>query len=444
MPIRQAPGTNLSYFLICHDKDGKEREEAKGVYLSGSVLEAIRQTDSPVTDVFIISHGWKGDVPAAIEQYDKWIATMAASTAIQEHAEQGHPSFSPLIVGLHWPSLPWGDEELGGSGSFGIGESGGLEDFVATYAERIADSPPARAALETILKSTLLDMDPDVLSQDVIEAYKILEREAQLNGNGIGAEPGHDREIFDPDATYQQARDIAGEVASFGSTSIGSVFLAPLRQLSFWKMKDRARAFGETGAHAFLGKIQQNIESGRSIRIHTMGHSFGCIVVSAMISGSPDAPSLLKPVDSLMLIQGALSLWSYCSQIPSSPRQHGYFYPILRDKRVLGPIVTTYSRFDTAVRRFYPLGARVSGHISFDPTELPKYGGLGTFGAHGEGIDVVDREMLPTNLEYDMQPGIIYNLNSDAYIRHGAGASGAHSDICHPEVAHAMWSAVSR
>ena len=27
----------------------------------------------PITDVFLMSHGWKGDVPSAREQYGRWI-----------------------------------------------------------------------------------------------------------------------------------------------------------------------------------------------------------------------------------------------------------------------------------------------------------------------------------------------------------------------------------
>ena len=36
----------------------------------------------------------------------------------------------------------------------------------------------------------------------------------------------------------------------------------------------------------------------------------------------------------------------------------------------------------------------------------------------------------------------IYNLEASAFIKDGDGASGAHSDIAHPEVAHAFWAAV--
>ena len=34
--------------------------------------------------------------------------------------------------------------------------------------------------------------------------------------------------------------------------TVRDAILSPLRQLSFWKMKDRARIFGETGGNALL------------------------------------------------------------------------------------------------------------------------------------------------------------------------------------------------
>lgn len=442
MPLRQVPGTNLNYYLVCHDEDGNERLEDNSTYLSTKLLESLADTKDPATDVFLISHGWKGDIPEAIEQYDKWIATMASSSAMREKARKFRPAFSPLIVGLHWPSLPWGDEELGSAGSFAAAGSVGVNGLIDRYAGRIANTPSARNALEVIFTFALKDITPDVLPAEVIEAYKVLESEANLHGDGTAGLPGHDRDPFDPQATYQQARALTKDVASFGGAGMGGALLLPLRQLSFWKMKDRARTFGENGAHSLLRKIQESVPRDRTVRYHAMGHSFGCIVVSAMIAGPAGKSPLHTPIDSVILIQGALSLWSYCSQIPSDRQKSGYFYPIIRDGKVRGPIVTTQSKFDTAVGRFYPLGAWAGGQVSFDPSALPKYGALGTFGAQGPGFTAIRQKMLPITEDYAFGAGKIYNLNCDAYIKHGGGASGAHSDICHPEVAHAMWSAV--
>jgi hypothetical protein len=150
---------------------------------------------------------------------------------------------------------------------------------------------------------------------------------------------------------------------------------------------------------------------------------------------------LVRPVDSVALVQGALSLWSYSSDIPTAAGKAGYFSSVVTEKKVAGPLLTTQSEFDTAVGRLYPWAAGVARQVVFAPGELPKYGAVGTFGIRGPGPDIVDLEMLPANVTYKFAPGKVYNLESSQYIREGTGLSGAHSDIAHAEVAHAVWQA---
>jgi hypothetical protein len=143
------------------------------------------------------------------------------------------------------------------------------------------------------------------------------------------------------------------------------------------------------------------------------------------------------------LVQGALSLWSYCSDIPVKPGRVGYFRSLVGDRKVNGPIITTKSEFDTAVGKMYPIGAGIRRQIDFAPGQCPKYGGLGTFGARGPGLEIVDMEMLSVDGSYQFEPGKIYNLESSKFVCDGTrgGLGGAHSDIAKPEVAHAVWSA---
>ena len=436
MPIRTVPGTDLTYYLISFDAAGRERTDDPDGPMSRQAVDAL--ANEPFSDVFFLSHGWKGDVPAAIAQYDGWIGTMARATADLERIRQARPGFRPLIIGLHWPSEPWGNEVLGGAAAFAAAAGPSVEELADRYAERIADTPAARKALETIFAAAMDEIAPPTLPPAVREAYDVLNREAGLGSDGVGAAPGHDREPFDPEAAYQAAQE--EEATSFGSFSLGGL-LAPLQQLSFWTMKDRARHFGESGGYALLGDLQRAVEAGRDVRFHLMGHSFGCIVVSAILAGPDGRGSLVRPVDSLVLVQGALSLWSYCSEIPPAPGVAGYFRSIIADHKVRGPIITTQTEFDTAVGRFYPMGAGVAGQVAFAPGELPKYGALGTFGVRGPGTEPVDLEMLPTDATYGFEPGKIYNLESGRYICEGGGASGAHSDFLRPEVAHAVFEA---
>jgi hypothetical protein len=109
---------------------------------------------------------------------------------------------------------------------------------------------------------------------------------------------------------------------------------------------------------------------------------------------------------------------------------------------VSGPIVATRSKFDRAVGFFYPLGAGSAAQIVLAAEDYPPYGGLGTFGIRGvKGAE--DNGMLPVTSSYGFATGRIYNLEASGVIKNGSGASGAHSDISHPEVAHALWEAVS-
>jgi hypothetical protein len=43
---------------------------------------------------------------------------------------------------------------------------------------------------------------------------------------------------------------------------------------------------------------------------------------------------------------------------------------------------------------------------------------------------------------YELRDGVVYNFDCSSVIANGSGPSGAHSDICHPEIAHLVWSAM--
>src|SRR5262245_3293562 len=172
MPVRTIPEVGLQYNLVCVDATGAERTddpEGVGGLLTPRLREAL--AGEPYTDVFLMSHGWMGDVPAAVRQYDRWIGAMAACEDDLERACQVRPGFRPLLVGLHWPSLPFGDEELGSADtdvSFAAGDASSApipdtQALVDAYAERLADTPAAREALETIFASAAADTAPTEL-----------------------------------------------------------------------------------------------------------------------------------------------------------------------------------------------------------------------------------------------------------------------------------------
>jgi pimeloyl-ACP methyl ester carboxylesterase len=324
-------------------------------------------------------------------------------------------------------------QELAAAGTaFASMSVGGRQVKIARH-----DSDRTRQALRTIIESALDDPAPMTLPAQVRQAYLTIDDEAGMGAEGVGGGPGDDRDGFDPEVTYQAC--LQEDLAAFGTPSLGGV-LAPLRVLTFWQMKRRARIFGESGAAQLLSALQA---AAPAARFHLMGHSFGCIVASAAIAGPTGSASARRPVSTLVLVQGALSLWSFCSSIPARPERPGYFRRVVAEGLVRGPVVTTTSVHDRAVGVFYPLGARARQQIALEAGQLPVYGGVGTFGIQGAGLQIADGTLGPAGDPYDFRADLVYNLDSDAVIAKGGGASGTHSDICHPEVAHAVWQAVT-
>lgn len=67
MPIRKVENTEMTYYLICFDTEGKERTGDSDGQMSMRVLEMLKT--EPISDVLLISHEWLGDIPDAIRQY---------------------------------------------------------------------------------------------------------------------------------------------------------------------------------------------------------------------------------------------------------------------------------------------------------------------------------------------------------------------------------------
>jgi hypothetical protein len=479
MSIRTVPDTSIAYHLVLYDEDGSEVADADGSSASEHVLSAVKDQ---VTDVFLLSHGWKGDVRAAVRQYDRWIGAMARQHADRERIRAVAPDFKALLVGLHWPSQPWGDERpaaalLGGEPSDEPADPGSADEFaeeagmdvgrlVDLYAPRLTTSDAdaasvaeVRTALTTIISSA---DDPAVatrvargdLPPAVASAYATLLEHADVGTEGFVAAPGDDHDDFDPHLTISQwvgehpvppavVDPLLGPLDGLGDLlkKAKDAVLMPVRQLSFWTMKRRARVVGERGPHDLVAALQV---AAPSARIHLMGHSFGCIVVSAAVAGpSVDGrlvSRLRDAVDAVFLVQGAMSLWSYADDVPFAPGSAGYFRVVRRDPTLVGgPIVTTRSTHDTAVGKLYPLGARVADDVLLGE-ELPRFGGIGAWGIQGAGGH--DCEVLATSEHYDFTGGEIYNVEASRVIAVGDGPSGAHSDISHDEIAHVMWEAV--
>jgi hypothetical protein len=435
---------DVIYRLISYDANGDERPE-DGALVSE---EAVRDL-AGCTDVILLSHGWQGDLPAAKRQYGQWVAAMLDRDDRLIALRPRKTDLRIQVIGMHWPSQAWGDEDLddGGFAASSVTTTSGevpatgvatvKEDVVAAFAEKLEDTVDVRDRVRTLMEIALVEPAPRRLPAEAVEAYEELDRLLHGAAEGNGAAPGDDRELFDAEAMYQACRLV--QVSSFGLPSLGGL-LAPLRTLTFWHMKKRANQFGEKGAGSLLDAIQQQRPD---VAVHLMGHSFGCIVAAGALAGPRERPRT-EPVASMTLMQGAMSLWSFCSDIPMDPGRAGYFQRVLKDHLVSGPILASTSYHDRAVRTFYAIAATMAKQVEFPAgsLELPKYGGIGTWGIQGIEPSARAKILQHGGTDLGLHAGDVINLDATSVISHGSGPSGAHSDITHPAVADAVWQAI--
>jgi hypothetical protein len=425
MPFQKIAALGVEYALIHFDDRGRERtDDPEGGVFSRALLEKARR-EKP-SHVFLFSHGWKGDIPSAIDQYDRWIGAM---WKLEADRQAMGPDFRPLFIGLHWPSQPWGEESFAPQ-SFAAAGAPIVDAMLEKAVDHFGGGRDVRAPLEVIFRAFEQNPAARIVPDEVAAAYTQLANAVGFSaGDGGGGAPDEDGAPLDPQAAVRAER-LASAGASFGAGStIKGGILAGLRQVSFWLMKHRARTVGEEGMHRFVSELQRACDAN----IHLMGHSFGCIVVSSILGGPGGSGALTRPINSAVLVQGAMSLWSYADDIPESTRP-GYFRQILSRRAVSGPIVTTQSANDTAVGIAFPAAVGLVGEVDF-AAKLPKFGGIGAWGIQGTTIAEA-RDMLDQRGEYRFQPGRIYNLDGSRFIPDHSGIDG-------PEVAHTLWQAVA-
>ncbi len=426
------------YTLVVFDKDGQEQKDEHGDLGSQKVVSKM----PGVTDVFIMSHGWMGDVFDAIRQYNGWTDQLMACHDDIAKLKTLRPGFKPLMVGYHWPSKPFGDESqiesfgIQGAMESSMGGAAPAFDPAADFSTRLGGTPAIHAAVSRIYAEIAASPNPNSMTPGLAKAYQDLNSLMNLGAGGAGAAPDADRLDFDPVQIFTASQAADDATASFGS--FGSALLSPLRTISFWTMKGRARRLGETAGAELLIRLQ-DAASGRDVRFHLMGHSFGCIAVTAMLTGTHQGGRIPTPVHSVFLVQGAMSLWSFTPRIPKLVGVPGYFQAAIRAKKVMGPLVTTQATNDRALGILYPIASGLVADASFGGLDLPLFGALGTFGAQGlDGTRKLEK-MAGVQEQYGFEAGHVYNIQSDNVIKDGSGLSGAHSDIYHPEVGHVLW-----
>jgi hypothetical protein len=423
------------YHLVKYNRTGLEIELEDKSLSSDKVADDIAKQE--VSDVFVISHGWQSDLNGAYKQYDKWYEAVVQDFAgIVSVEKKRGGNFSPLVVGIHWPSLVRGDEHAKAIG----GGDESIEDLIAFISDDGSTQNQLRAIASNV--SAACAQAPTVAAQSGARAFPapdIEKLKAQLAlaatnvGKAINANVG-------------RLIDKTAEIAEFAMINNIDPEYALMRLVSFWRMREMARQVGERGGYKLLCKMQSAVRPGQKVRFHLIGHSFGCIVVSAVMAGTNTDD--VKNVDTVLLLQGALALWSFSKDDPNQKDADGHSFPALfadlADK-VNRAIVSTRADNDRAVGWGYPVAARLWELGEERPVAaFPNFGALGAFGAQGDGVQAVPLDKPSPGQHYNFSGGKYFNVNASKFIQKDLDPfSGAHCDIANPGVAQLLWDLVA-
>lgn len=460
MPIIDLPDVNLKYYLVVCDETGNEKDDIDGI--EGKLTARISndlQVNQSVTDVYLICHGWLSDLPGAERQYGEWIRCFHSHSISQRGKNSKGSEYTPVVIGLHWPSRPVGIELLasGAPGEPWPLDKASIIDFRKSLSEKslsILDE-----LLSEVSDNTLVDLDAigglyargSSRTPNTRECTERSEEVVLLNIRDWLAQTIEDI----PERFRRKGRtavELAHELLVAVIKSSPGGHLSSLELLvrvahltSFFRMKDRAHIIGSKLGCDLLETLNTcKPQAPGRLRVHLIGHSFGGIVLSAALTEGYRRNQRTR-VQSLSILQGALSIWSFSKEIPGMLNECGVYGEVGSMELVDGPIVITQSRLDTALSWSYEHVTRILDARRYETGSVyPDYAAMGADGARGYGIRSVDLRMQPADQIYGFEPMMIYNLQADAFICDGTDfGQGAHNDIAKPEVANAVWQAAS-
>ncbi|RYE05506.1 MAG: hypothetical protein EOP33_05720 [Rickettsiaceae bacterium] len=442
-------------FLVEFAKDGTLFNVAQATALLSGLHAA------QATDLLVISHGWNNDMAEAQALYKAFLDQVRAVLHMPQ-AQLNLTARRLVVMGAQWPSKKFADAQLMPSAAAGLNSPISNAMLVAEL-ERLK-STADNSALDPNLKGTFaaddaderltqvqqlvpqLESSPTARQQFVDLLRSLLPTQGQL-ADIDAAETFwtlSGEKLFD---LYKQpvpttalpagaaSPPVAGHAAGIGGSFLGGIKAAAMNILNlttYYQMKERAGSIGQIGVNELLRRIRGD-QSLSNLKIHAVGHSFGCRLLTAATAG-PDAQHSVR-LDSMTLLQGAFSHYGFADNYDDSGHA-GFFRRVLSNRTVSGPLVVSHTRNDRAVGTMYALASRLAGQAASAIGDAhDKFGGLGSNGAQ-KTPEAVTGQLEAVGFPYAFAAGQVHNLKADAYI-HG------HSDICHPETAYAFLKAMA-
>jgi hypothetical protein len=389
-----------------------------------------------ITDVVVISHGWKNSKADATTLYDTLWANVSNGFTHKKPTEVA-------VCGILWPAKAYNDNfdvgavaAYGGAQTLAVGGAGVdrdltddelaavMADFRDIFGERgeatLAAATDAADGISGARSAALFAAAGAAIGASDANMDSELARDADSIANvhdprgkllGLAAPP---IVTLVPDVGGTQGlADFVGEVIQ-GSRAAVARFL---NQLTYFEMKQRAGVVGARLGSAVLPALSPS----HPIRLHLVGHSFGARLVTAAANALPAHMQL--EFFSLTLLQGAFSHNALAAEVELGVP--GAFKNVVG--RPTGPIAITHTHNDLACTLAYALASRLSRDMTKsigDKDDI--FGAMGANGAQKlaaavQAEDVRDQTFAP-------QRGKVNGFLADAYILK-TDTSDAHNNI---------------
>lgn len=431
-----------------------------GAVFDSKQVDALVAGLGPVTDLFVLSHGWNNDKADATKLYDNLTANLDKLLALREQTTLPETlrGFAKALDGrtfavarVFWPSKKFTDAQLipgGGVASaqaeqdnFSVVEE--LLDGLKEDPQRLGDrsQDPTRADKMNKAKALLPDLATVAAQKQFVELLReVLDPSAaEKDDASAGFFAAAPETLFANAAApvVAPAGTIDGGGASMtsgGAAGLGDLLSgvqAAARRIAnfatYYQMKSRAGVVGSTGVAQMLAKVRA---AKPSVRLHLVGHSFGGRLVTAAANGLPDNSAAV----SVSLLQAAFSHNALSGGFGDNSADKGFFRAVIDRKRISGPTIITHTKNDRAVGIAYPLASRLAGqNAAALGDQNDPYGGMGRNGAQNTTeADNLATMGLP-GTSYTFKAGGVHNILSDVITDHG--------DVARIEVAYAVLSA---
>ncbi|HST67735.1 MAG TPA: hypothetical protein VLM05_21370 [Mycobacteriales bacterium] len=426
--VQLQDGTTVPFYVVPFDADGA---------CSGPRAAADAVADAAgATDVFLFSHGWNNNWKDATDRYYDFLHQFSALRG--QRWEPPTRPYRPVLVGIFWPSeaLVSGDDQAPdiaaetGLPADRLAAAGAQRSELDLLAQRIpaadrerfyeladAGSLDDAAADElTALLAPALAGPPDELGDPgeppTPKDLKVIWEQLPAGGSGgpVSTDTGG---LIDDGAPAGPGPETAGLLDVLKKLDPRQL----VRAATVLLMKDRAGRVGARGVHDLLGRL---VAASPDVRVHLVGHSYGGkVVLSALCAGDPP----VRPVDSVLLLEPAMSALCFATDVDGTGRPGGYRAALERSRL---PILTTFSGHDVPLTKLFHLAVRRAsdlGEAVIAGVPLPsRYAALGGFGPYGCDADSVVVQPAAAPAGYPLSgPKRVVAVQGDSIISgHGA------------------------